>query len=80
MNNISDYEARKRDEQYEIDNAAKLDRQWRDAAKCPIHHTPLVLGVGICGKTKVFGPRGGCAECFYQTEEWREMVKGMVKR
>jgi hypothetical protein len=66
MNNISDFEAHRRDEQYERLHEAELDRQWRDARKCPIHGIPLILGRGYVENghsvTEYF-PDGKCPEC-----------------
>lgn len=68
MNMISDYEAHKRDEEVKMPSLAGVTR-------CGIHGTAFVLGVGVGHFTKLFGPKGGCSECFQQTEEWRQMLK-----
>jgi hypothetical protein len=64
MNNISDFEAHRRDEEYERIHGAQLDRQWDAAPKCPTHGVPLVLGFGIGGE-RYFFPEGKCPECFW---------------
>ncbi len=52
MNNISDYEAHKRDEEY--DNSAEAQRHWRAMPKCPIHGIPLIAGQGYVENGKTF--------------------------
>lgn len=68
MNNISDFQAHKRDEEWDRVHEAELDRREASAPKCPIHHTPHVLAVGVGGKLYTFGIGGGCSECFFEEQ------------
>lgn len=44
MNILADYEAHRRDEEY--DNSAAGRADWKRLPKCPIHGTPLIIGRG----------------------------------
>jgi hypothetical protein len=62
MNNISDFEAHKRDEEYErIEDAI-----WGKRRKCPIHGCTLIFGRGYTENgvsTTEYFPDGKCPEC-----------------
>ena len=69
MNNISDYGAHKRDEEW--DNSADAERLWRMAPKCPTCELPLIAGRGWrdlnTGEAGAeYYPKGKCPNCGWE--------------
>jgi hypothetical protein len=68
MNNISDFAAHKRDEEFDRLDEARYEMAMAAVPRCPIHGSHFVMGCGVAGEpTHIFPNGGGCPTCYWES-------------